>query len=91
MPREQSRPSPQIAKRVRCVPVTPRALIGRIARLLAAEGKELKKTRGAPAIDALGAYFVVGNNSILSHHVDLEALGRETGALADYERLFIED
>jgi len=82
--------SSQSSKRVRGVPVTVRALTQRLNRLLAADGKELKKTRGAPAIDALGAYYVVGNNSVLSHHVDLEALGRETGALEAYERL-IED
>jgi len=73
------------------VPISRRALKQRLDRLLQAEGKELKKARGAPAIDALGRYYVVGNNSVLSHHVDLETLGRETGALADYERLFVED
>jgi hypothetical protein len=90
MPREQSRPSPQISKRVRSVPVTRRALTTRIARALAAEGKELRKTRGAPAIDALGRYYVIGGNSVLGHHVDLETLGRETGALADYEYLWVD-
>jgi hypothetical protein len=73
------------------VPVTVRALTQRLNRLLAHDGKELKKTRGAHAVDALGAYYIVSNNSVLSDHVDLQALGRETGALADYERLLIED
>ena len=76
---------------MRSVPVTRRALTTRIARALAAEGKELRKTRGAPAIDAFGRYYVVGNNSVLGHHVDLETLGRETGALAGYEYLWVDD
>jgi len=73
------------------VPVSVRALKQRIDRLLAGDGRELKKTVGAPAIDALGAYHVIGNNHVVSHHLDLEAFGRELGALADYERLCVED
>jgi len=72
----------------RSVPVTMRALTQRLNRLLAAEGKQLIKTRGAPAVDALGAYYiVVGSNAVHSHHVDLETLGRELGVLAAYEHL----
>jgi hypothetical protein len=82
---------PQSSKRVRAVPVTVRALSQRINRLLAAKGQELKKTRGASAIDALGCYYLLRGDSVFADHVDLEALGRETGALADYERLLTED
>jgi hypothetical protein len=78
-------------KRVRAVPVTVRALSQRINRLLASKGQELKRTRGVPAIAELGAYYVRGGNAVVSHHIDLEALGRELGALADHERLFVED
>jgi hypothetical protein len=88
--REQSSQS-QSAKRVRGVPVTVRALSQRINRLLTAKGQELKKTRGQPAVAALGSFYILRGNSVFSDHVDLEALGRETGALADYERLLIED
>jgi hypothetical protein len=76
---------------VRAVPVSARALTQRLGRLLARDGKELKKTRGASAIDALGSYYLLRGNSVFSDHIDLEALGRETGALADYERLITED
>jgi hypothetical protein len=69
------------------VPVTVRALSQRINRLLAAKGQELKKTRGVPAVDALGSYYLLRGNSVFADHVDLEALGRELGALADHERL----
>jgi len=73
------------------VPISVRALTQRLNRLLATDGKELRKTRGAPAIDALGHYYVLGANGVLSHHVDLETFGRETGVLATYERLITEN
>jgi hypothetical protein len=73
------------------VPVTARALTQRLNRLLASKGRELKKTRGQPAIAELGSYYVRGGNAVISHHVDLEALGRELGALAGHERLITED
>jgi hypothetical protein len=73
------------------VPVTARALYQRVNRLLARQGRELKRTRGVPAIEALGSYYVRGGSAVVSHHIDLEALGRELGALADYERLLVED
>lgn len=72
------------------VPVTVRALMSRINRALAPDGKELKITRGVPAIDALGRYYVLCGNSVFSDHIDLEAFGRELGALAGYERLLDE-
>ena len=91
MAREQSSSQSQSVKRVRAVPVTRRALYQRVNRLLARQGRELKRTRGVPAIEALGAYYVRGGNAVVSHHVDLETFGRELGALADCERLLIED
>jgi len=84
-------PSSQSSKHIRAVPVTVRALSQRINRLLAVKGEELKKTRGTPARATLGSYYLLRGNSVFADHVDLEALGRETGALADYERLLIED
>ena len=90
MARDQSSSS-QSCKRVRGVPVTVRALTQRLNRVLAQDGKELKKTRGAPAIRDLGAYYVCSSDSVLSHHVDLETLGRQLGALEAYERLIVEE
>ena len=86
----RAQPSSQSPK-IRGVPVTVRALTQRLDRLLARDSKELRKTRGAPAIDALGSYYLLHNNSVFADPVDLEELGRKTGALADYERLLLED
>lgn len=88
MARDQSSSS-QISKRVRGVPVTVRALEQRLDRLLAAEGKKLRRTKGEIALRDLGPYYILHDNSVTP--VDLEKLGRETGALEPHERLFIED
>jgi hypothetical protein len=87
MARDQSSSFSQISKRVRSVPVTQRAVVQRLSRRLEADGKVLKKARGAYAADALGDYFVLRNGSVINHHVDLEAFARESGALAEYEQL----
>jgi hypothetical protein len=70
------------------VPITVRALVQRLGRMLAQDGKALKKTRTERARSQVGNYYVISNTGgIVSHHIELEALGRETGALADHERL----
>jgi hypothetical protein len=64
-------------------------LFQRIARALARDGRMLRKTRAAPARSAIGDYFIVNaSNAIIAHHVDIEQLGREVGALKPYEHLF---
>lgn len=88
----QSSSSSQISKRVRGVPVSARALTQRLGRLLVRDGKRLKKTRAARARSNVGDYYILNDrNVIVSHHVNLEAFGRKTGALADYERLDVEE
>ena len=83
-------PSSQSSKRVRGVPVSARALFQRLARRLAAEGKQLRSTRGELALRDLGAHYVVErDNSVVP--IDLEKLGRETGALEAHERLITKD
>jgi hypothetical protein len=82
----QSSSQSQSVKRVRGVPVSQRALEQRVGRLLAAEGKVLKRTRGELALRDLGAHYVVNrDNSVVP--IDLEALAHELGALAGHERL----
>ena len=71
------------------MPVTRRAVEQRLGRLLAAEGKQLRRTRGEIAVRELGTYYVVTNGTVAP--INLEAFARETGALADYERLITED
>ena len=90
MAREQSSSQSQSVKRGRGVPVSVRALFQRVARRLAAEGKQLKSTRGELALRDLGAHYVVErDNSVVP--IDLEKLGRETGALEAHERLITKD
>jgi hypothetical protein len=79
------------------VPVSERALVQRINRALAQKhGKfgqsrigmvQLKKTKGGRAIQDLGEYYEldVYRNTIRSHHVDIEKLARELGALEKWE------
>ncbi len=68
------------------MPVTARALIQRINRKLTAEGQRLKAPRGRPHG---GDYFIVHvtRHAVTRTDVDLEALGRELGALQPWERL----
>jgi hypothetical protein len=85
------RASAQTSKRLR-VPVNARAIIGRLNRLLARDGKELRKTRGRAALEALGIYHVIGKSGVVSHHIDdLEQFARESGAIAPYEYLLPEE
>jgi hypothetical protein len=73
------------------VPVTARALMQRINRKLAIDGKRLIANRGARAIEELGPYCVVsgkpGHMYVYRQNVDLQMYGRELGALAEWERL----
>ena len=72
------------------VQVTTRALVQRIDRLLAKDGQMLKKTRKKSRwFSETGEYFIINfnQNAIVAKHVDLEKLGRELGALKDYEEI----
>jgi hypothetical protein len=65
--------------------VSKRALVQRINRQLRKQDEKLKGARGANA----GEYRRVDTdrNFLIEEDVDLEALGRELGVLAAYERL----
>jgi hypothetical protein len=76
-----------LAKRT-TVPVTMRALIQRINRRLKADGEMLKTARGRAAF-SVGQYYICNpqRNWIVKERVDPEALGRELGVLAAWERV----
>ncbi len=77
------------------VPVNTRALVQRIKRKLATEGRYLVANRGAKARAELGAYSVVngrhGYQYVFEGVADLAAYGRKLGALREWERLDIAD
>jgi hypothetical protein len=63
------------------------ALIKRINRRLAENDARLRTSRSERCRFDLGNYYVhdVNRNFIVETHVDPEVLGRELGALQDYE------
>ncbi len=73
----------------RTIPVSRRALIQRINRRLSDDGEMLKAIRSERWRHELGDYHTIDipTNSISRKHVDLEALGRELGALQKFEHL----
>lgn len=58
-------------------------------RALAKDGQKLKAARGERMRQEMGDYFAVDTdrNVVTAMHIDLEAWGRETGALKPYEEL----
>lgn len=70
------------------VPVTQRALVQRVNRLLAKEDRVIKAARGGAAVD-LGDFYMVDTeiNGIIEKHVDIEETARKLGALKPYEKL----
>ena len=69
--------------RQRKMPVTVRALVQRINRVLASDGKRLRGTRGRGP----GVYYVVSSSRVTQSAVNLEALGRKLGVLHEWETL----
>ena len=70
------------------VPITVRALTQRINRALEGNNQALKAARGLARLQ-LGHYYVLdtGKNEVARKDVDIEKLGREIGALKDFEKL----
>jgi hypothetical protein len=70
-------------------PVSRRAVIQRIQRKLAHEGKMLIATRSGRWRDELGDYHVVNvhRSAVVAQHVDPEALARELGAIKEWEKM----
>jgi hypothetical protein len=76
----------------RKVPVTLRAVIQRINRKLAQEGRAgqaFRKYRGGRSLADLGDYYVVDldRNTVEAAHLDPEAFGRELGVLENWEEV----
>lgn len=75
--------------RERELPVTLCAVIRRINRKLAHDGRRLRTTRGNRWRSSLRNYYVVDveRNAIVQTHVNVEKLGRELDVLYGWERL----
>ena len=71
------------------IPVSERALIGRINRRLRHEGRLLRTARGQAVVSSVGRFYVIdiNRNWIVWQNIDLEALGRELGVLQPWERM----
>ena len=71
------------------VPISERAAIQRLNRVLAKDGEMLKKSRPSKFFNELGEFYLldIERNFIVEKDVDLEALAREHKALAAWEVL----
>lgn len=70
--------------------VTERALFARIDRKLSKDGERLRRCKeDSKSFSDLGSLYIVDRNlnTIIAKHCDLERLGREIGALAEWEIL----
>jgi hypothetical protein len=73
--------------------VTVRAIIERINRKLAREGKRIKTCRNERWRGELGRYYVVhlSQKFVVQKRVDLEEFGRALGVLSPYETVADDD
>lgn len=71
------------------VPVSQRAIMARIKRALAKEGKALKISRSHMEREHYGDAFVIdlGMTQAVKAHVDLKELALELGVLKAYEEM----
>ena len=72
------------------VPVSERALVGRINRALRDYDRMIRKNRpGGRAELEMGRYFELDTriNGATQYHVDIEQYGRELGVLKEWEEL----
>jgi hypothetical protein len=74
------------------VPITERALLQRVNRALADDGKVVNRPRGKPRADGpgdLGAFFIVDlkKKAVVEKNVDLVKLAKKLEVLRDYEQL----
>lgn len=64
-------------------PVSKRALIRRINRVLAKEGKQLRVSRRVPG----GELFITSDRTIVQRRVQLEKLAKQLGVLQNFETI----
>ena len=72
------------------IPVAIRAVMQRVNRRLATEGKRLKTVRKGQRYRAeIGPYFVVSlkTGRLIEIRIDLEGFARQLGALSDWEKI----
>jgi len=71
------------------VPISERALVGRLKRKLAKDGVFIRKCRqDSQWYGDLGDYYLVdAHNHIAGTHIELEGYAREQGSLSEYEVL----
>ena len=69
------------------LPVTERSVVARVNRRLQAAGEQLKPARSEQVRAQVGDWYVldVKRNGVVREDVNLEAIARELGALADWE------
>jgi hypothetical protein len=75
---------------LRFVPVSERALVQRLRRVLAKDGVRLLANRGRHDLGpvTIGPYYIVDSNQIMTDHcVDLVEYGRKLGVLRPWEQL----
>jgi hypothetical protein len=75
------------------VPVSERALIQRINRVLAKQDEVVKTTRGEKAESELGRHYILNFsfNGIMQKDIDIEACGRELKVLRPWEMMVAEE
>ena len=75
------------------VPLTVKALLGRINRKLARQQQVVKKARSLYVAGECGAYYLLDchRHLIVATHVKLAELGQELGCVYDYEQVQVDD
>jgi len=69
------------------IPVTARALVQRLNRVLPRGVKIKKSGRGFAVKKTVGEWYMIRNNRVVRTHLNLEAHARKLGVIAAYERL----
>lgn len=69
------------------VPVSKRALVGRINRVLAKDGQVLRISRSKAELSNFGDAYILdaSSNSVAAHQVSFKELATELGVLKAYE------
>jgi hypothetical protein len=76
-----------MARNKQRAPISLRALVQRINRRLAADGRTLRSPRGHGNAAPLGDYFVTDDRGVVVAGVQPEKLGREIGVLRPWEEV----
>jgi hypothetical protein len=72
--------------------ITHRALLARINRALESEHKQMRRSRKDTYDFAqLGAYYIVSEQAVTAHHIDLADYGKKLGLMKLNETLESED